>query len=124
IGDFSDAQRRVVALTADYVERFFGLPVKTPDPLPLAAVPANARRRHPGSGIEQLRTTYLLDLLAAHRPDDALGVLGLTAQKLCLARGYDPRTHFERPAVFAAKNGFAEERAFFERAREILAGAQ
>ena len=25
------AQRRVVALTADYVERFFGLPVKTPE---------------------------------------------------------------------------------------------
>ncbi len=216
IGDFSDAQRRVVALTADYVERFFGLPVRTREALPLAAVPAQARRRHPTWGIEQLRTTYLLDLLAAHRSDDALGLLGLTAQdlypaddwnfvfgqalprervgvwslyrngdpsaspsefrlclrrtlttavhelahlfgiahciawecvmngsnnaaekdarplwlcptdlqKLCLATGYDPRTHFERLAEFAAANGFAEEAAYFERAREIVAGAK
>ena len=45
-------------------------------------------------------------------------------QKLCLATGYDPRTHFERLAEFAAANGFAEEAAYFERAREIVAGAK
>ena len=215
IGDFSDAQRRVVALTADYVERFFGLPVRTREALPLAAIPAHARRRHPAWGIQQLRTTYLLDLLAAHRPADALAVLGLTAQdlypaedwnfvfgqalpaervgvwslhrngdpsaspsefrqclrrtlttavhelahlfgiahciawecvmngsnnvaekdarplwlcptdlqKLSLATGYDPKTHLERLAEFAAANGFAEEAAWLQRAREVVAGA-
>jgi hypothetical protein len=61
---------------------------------------------------------------AAEKDARPLWLCPTDLQKLCLATGYDPRTHFERLAVFAAKNGFAEERAFFERAREVLAGAQ
>jgi hypothetical protein len=44
-------------------------------------------------------------------------------QKLCLAGGYDPKTHLERLAEFAAAHGFAEEAAWFQRAREVVAGA-
>jgi archaemetzincin len=216
IGDFSDAQRRVVARAADYVERFFGLPVRAREAVLLDAIPALARRRHPAWRNEQLRTTYLLHLLRARRPDDALAVLGLTAQdlypaddwnfvfgqalpgervgvwslyrngdpsasptefrlclrrtlttavhelahlfgiahciawecvmngsnnsaekdarplwlcptdsqKLCLATERDPGTQFERLAEFAAANGFVDEAARFERAREVVSGAK
>ena len=79
----------MVALTADYVERFFGLPVRMRETLPLVAIPSHARRRHPAWGIQQLRTTDLLDLLAAHRPADALAVLGLTAQDLYPAEDWN-----------------------------------
>jgi archaemetzincin len=216
IGEFSDPQRRVIALAADYVDRFFALPLTTWEALPLDAIPPLARRRHPAWGNEQLRTTYLLHLLVARRPDDAGAVLGLTTedlypaddwnfvfgqalpaervgvwslyrngnpsasasefqlclrrtittaahelahlfgiahciaweclmngsnnaaekdarpmwlcptdlQKLHLATGYEPGKHFARLAEFAAANGFVDESAWFERAREIVSGAK
>jgi archaemetzincin len=79
LGDFSAGQGRLVTLTADYVGRFFGLPVRVLDPLPLASVPAWARRVHPAWNVEQVLTGYLLDeVLIPRRPRDSVGMVALT----------------------------------------------
>jgi archaemetzincin len=83
IGDFSPEQQQVVARTQDFLGRFFGLEVKSHEPLPRSVIPDSARRHHPTSGQEQLLTTYLLDeVLVLRRPPDAVAVLGLTAEDL------------------------------------------
>ncbi len=69
--------------TQDAMERFFALPVKLLDRVPLDDLPAHARRTHPRWGDEQTLTTYLLsDVLLPRRPTDAIAVLGLTAGDL------------------------------------------
>lgn len=89
IGQFSDKQREVVTLTADYLERYFGLPVKFLPDLPLSDVPGSAQRRHPSWGMRQLLSTYFLrDVLVAKLPDDAAALLGLTAVDLWPGEGW------------------------------------
>jgi|GEM_PF-3822215 len=61
LGDFSPGQRRVVEVTGTFLERFFALPVRTLDGVPLAAVPAAAQRRHPEWGDHQVLTGWVLD---------------------------------------------------------------
>ncbi len=83
IGDFTPAQRRVLAQTEDFVARFYAVPVKTLEALPASVVPAEARRLHPALGTPQVLTSYVLhQVLVPRRPDDALAVLGLTAEDL------------------------------------------
>jgi archaemetzincin len=82
IGDFSDAQREVVRLTADYMERFFGLPVTMLEPLPARVIPDAARRKNPLTHQPQILSTYVLRLLTEKRPADAVAYLGLTAEDL------------------------------------------
>ena len=47
IGDFSEAQRRVLDLTRQYLAVFFDCPVKVNRQVPLASIPARARRSPP-----------------------------------------------------------------------------
>jgi archaemetzincin len=73
----------VITLTVEYVERFFGLPVKRLDPLPLSELPAEARRKNPKDGQPQILTTYVLyKLLAPNRPADAVVFVAFTAEDL------------------------------------------
>lgn len=84
IGTFSPEQLRVVEQTADYVARFFQLPVTTLPTLPSSTVPASGRRRH------QLLTTYILEtVLTPKVPADAIAVLGLTAEDLYPGEGWN-----------------------------------
>src|SRR5205814_332705 len=77
--DFTAAQEETVRLTAEYIERFFGLPVKQIDPVPLGRVPAIARRTR--FGHEQILTSYVLRELL-HPSTDALAAIALTASDL------------------------------------------
>jgi archaemetzincin len=81
LGEFTDGQRRVVGLAADYMSRFFGLPVKVNPDLPLSLVPASERRVQ--WGVEQIRTGYvLMDILRPRLPEDAAALIAFTASDL------------------------------------------
>lgn len=83
IGEFSEAQRRILDLTQDYLALFFDCPIKVNRHVPLASIPARARRTHPSWGDEQMLTGYVLhELLEPERPADALAYLALTASDL------------------------------------------
>lgn len=83
LGPFDEAQRRVVVLTADFMSRFFGLPVKVGDDLPLSLVPPEARRTHPEWGGEQLHAGYISqNVLKPRLPADAAALVAFTAADL------------------------------------------
>jgi archaemetzincin len=84
IGSLDPAERRVVALTVELLELYFGLPVKVLAPLPVGdAWPKEARRADRSWGPDQLQVQYILDSVLAPRvAGDALAVLGLTAHGL------------------------------------------
>ena len=90
LGDFTDSQRRIITLTAEFMECYFGLPVKTKDDLQLSMIPAKAHRRHPDWGMEQILTTYVLDeILQPRLPDDAAACIALTASDLWPGKGWN-----------------------------------
>jgi archaemetzincin len=85
LGRFTPRQLLLLNDAADFLGRFYGLPVKLQDALPLDDVPDGARREGASESPadEQLLTTYLLDeVLRPRVPDDAVAVLGLTASDL------------------------------------------
>ena len=83
LGDFTPEQKKVLALTQQYLELFYQTPVKVHREMPLADVPARARRKHPRWGMEQIQTPYVLDeVLKPNRPKDALAYLCFTASDL------------------------------------------
>ena len=83
LGKFTTTQRKIVTLTAEYLHRFFDLPVKVLDDLPLSVVPPKARRRHPSWGMEQLLTTYITsEVLRPRLPEDAAALIAFTAADL------------------------------------------
>ncbi len=90
VGDFSDAQQRVLDLTQQYLALFFDCPVKVNRQVPLSSIPARARRTHPSWGDLQVLTGYVLhELLEPGRPADALAYLALTASDLWPGRGWN-----------------------------------
>jgi len=90
LGDFSDGQRRVVALTAELTEDYFDLPTRMLESLPLSVIPARARRVHPVWKVDQVLTTYVLDeLLRPKLPDDAFACIAFTASDLWPGRGWN-----------------------------------
>lgn len=83
LGEFSNSQKKVIEQTADFMGRFFGMPVVILPDKSLADLPEQTRRVHPTWGIPQVLATHLLDqVLKPHRPMDAVAVLGLTAEDL------------------------------------------
>jgi archaemetzincin len=89
VGDFSEAQRRILDLTQDYLAVFFDSPVKVNRQVALDSTPARARRTHPSWGDPQVFTGYILhEVLEPERPADALAYLALTACDLWPGRGW------------------------------------
>jgi archaemetzincin len=82
LGDVTPAQLRIVELTAEYLERFYGLPTLIATTLPIANVPAEFHRSNALLGTEQIKTVYLMDRLKRVLPDDAFAEIGLTASDL------------------------------------------
>jgi len=83
IGEFTPAQEKIVATTADFLKVYFNLPVTVREALPASVVPESARRIHPNWGMAQWHTIYLLDqVLAPRLPDDAAAMIGFTATDL------------------------------------------
>jgi archaemetzincin len=90
VGDFTDAQRRILDLIQEYLAVFFDCPVKVNRQLPLDSIPARARRTQPSWGDEQLLTDYILhEVLKPERPADALAYLALTASDLWPGKGWN-----------------------------------
>jgi archaemetzincin len=90
VGDFTEAQQRLLSLTKDYLALFFDCPVKVSRQIALDAIPARARRTHPTWGDRQLLTGYILhDVLEPERPADALAYLALTASDLWPGPGWN-----------------------------------
>ena len=90
LGDFTAGQRKVVTLTAEYIGRFFNLPVKVRKEMALTVIPAKARRTHPTWGGKQILSTYVLDnLLAPRLPGDAFGMIALTSSDLWPGKGWN-----------------------------------
>ena len=83
IGPFSKSERRILTLTADFMARYFDLPVDVLPDLPLSVIPERAQREHPEWGTHQLLAPYILDkVLKPRLPKDAAALLGLTAVDL------------------------------------------
>jgi archaemetzincin len=90
VGDFTEAQRRVLDLTQEHLATFFDCPVKVRRQVALASIPARARRTHLSWGDEQVLTGYVLhEVLEPERPADALAYLALTATDLWPGRGWN-----------------------------------
>jgi len=90
LGDFTEAQCRIVALSADFMGRYFGLPVKTLETLPLSIIPDKARRTHPSWGMKQILSTYVLDsVLKPRLPRDAVAYIAFTTSDLWPGRGWN-----------------------------------
>lgn len=90
LGDFTGTQRRVVTLSADFMGRYFNLPVKIKENLPLSIIPAEARRTHPAWGMKQILSTYVLDAVLKPRlPEDAAAYIAFTSADLWPGRGWN-----------------------------------
>ncbi|MGI8813269.1 MAG: archaemetzincin [Pyrinomonadaceae bacterium] len=82
IGNFTDEQKRVLGLTADYMRAFYGLPVRLEREKALKAVPDGmTRTQYPNN--RQIKTAYFLDdLLPKMLPPDATAFLCFTNSDL------------------------------------------
>ena len=90
LGDFTKTQRRIVALTADFMGRYFNVPVKIKEDLPLSLIPAKAGRTHPTWGMKQILSTYVLDrVLIPRLPKDAAAYIAFTSSDLWPGRGWN-----------------------------------
>jgi archaemetzincin len=90
VGDFTEAQKRILDLTQGYLSVFFDCPVKVQRQVGLSSIPAQARRTHPSWGDEQVLTGYILhEVLEPERPADALAYLALTASDLWPGQGWN-----------------------------------
>ncbi len=90
LGDMTRTERKIVNLTADYMGRFFNLPVKVQPQLPSSVIPKRARRVHPSWGVKQILTSYVLyEVLKPRLPDDAAAFIALTATDLWPGKGWN-----------------------------------
>ena len=90
LGEFTATQRKIITLTADFMGRYFNLPARIKDDLPLAMIPAEARRRHPAWGVDQILTTYVLDsVLVPRLPADAAAYIAFTPSDLWPGEGWN-----------------------------------
>lgn len=90
LGTFSSAQRKVLHLTAEFVELYFNLPVTTLPVLPLTDIPRDTQRRHPEWGMRQVLTGFVLnDLLRPALPDDAFALIAITTMDLWPGEGWN-----------------------------------
>ena len=84
IGKFNNEQRKIIKLTAEYMENFFNLRVKMleekkfDEPLSMAN-----HRIHPQWKTKQIRTGYILDnILTPNLPEDAAAMIAFTGEDL------------------------------------------
>ena len=83
IGAFTRAQWHVIESTADYLERFYGSPIRLLATVPLSAIPDSAVRFREDLGWSQLSTHYVLvRLLPGHRDPSAYATIALTSVDL------------------------------------------
>lgn len=90
LGDFTDTQRKIVTLTAQFMEIYFNLPVKIQKDLSLEVIPASARRTHPWWGDKQILSGYVLEAVLYPRlPKDATAYIAFTTSDLWPGEGWN-----------------------------------
>lgn len=90
LGGLTPTQTKIVELTAKYMHRFFGVPVKLSAELPMSLVPASARRTHPSWGTKQVLSSHILnEVLLPRLPDDATAYISFTASDLWPGDGWN-----------------------------------
>ncbi len=90
LGDFTETERRIVDLTAEFMGLYFDRPVKLMETVPLSAVPVHARRVHPSWGDKQILTTHVLyEMLKPSLPPDAAACIALTSSDLWPGEGWN-----------------------------------
>jgi len=90
LGEFTETQREMITITADFMSRFYHRPVRIPEDIPLSTIPNEARRRHPQWGMKQILTTYVLDdVLRPRLPADAAASIAFTTSDLWPGRGWN-----------------------------------
>lgn len=83
LGDFTVEQRAAVESAQLFLAAFYQLPVKALPAVSGSEVPAEARRKNPATGLPQLHTRWVLDvLLPPKRPADAVALLAFTPEDL------------------------------------------
>ena len=84
-------------MASRYIQIYFQTPVKFTDPIPLSAVPAQARRIHPTqrvpngqTGDPQILTTYTIEeILKPRMPKDAFAFVAFTSSDLWPGEGWN-----------------------------------
>jgi len=90
LGELTVTQKKVVDSTAEFMARFFMLPVKFLAPVPLSEIPAKALRKQKILGEEQILTTYILsDVLKPRLPKDACTLIAITPVDLWPGEGWN-----------------------------------
>jgi archaemetzincin len=90
LGDFTATQRKLVTQTADFMAIYFHVPAKVSADLPLKLIPAEARRKHPQWGMDQILTTHVLEeVLLKRLPKDAAAYIAFTATDLWPGEGWN-----------------------------------
>lgn len=90
LGDFNPKQNKIIQQTAQYIESYFGLPVKFADPISLASFPDSAKRIHPLTKDNQILTTYILEkVLIPKKPKDAFSFIAFTSTDLWPGEGWN-----------------------------------
>lgn len=83
IGEFSEAQQRLVQISGDYLKIYFRMDVKTLPTIDESRLPDSAMRTHPQWGDHQLLTSHILENeLAPALPDDAFAMIAFTSSDL------------------------------------------
>ncbi len=83
LGEMTEKQAEIIGITKEYLEIYFGLPVKMLPPVPTDRFPKNAQRTHPSWGNHQLLTGYILEkVLLPELPRDACTMIAFTAHDL------------------------------------------
>ena len=83
IGEFTDKQKELVTLSAEYLSLYFNCEVKTLETKSESIIPASAKRVHPTWGDHQLLTSHILEkVLIPSLPADAFATIAFTSSDL------------------------------------------
>lgn len=82
IGEFNTRENKILDLTVEYLELFYGVKTKKLNPISDKIIPENKRRMNE-MNTEQLDASYILDsIMSKVKPKDALVTMGLLAKDL------------------------------------------
>jgi archaemetzincin len=90
IGEFSEKQKELVTLSAEFLSIYFNCEVETLDVKDESEIPDSAKRIHPSWGDKQLLTGHILDeILAPELLDDAFAEIAFTTSDLWPGDGWN-----------------------------------
>lgn len=90
LAEFTPEQRRIVALTGEFLGITFNRPVRMLPERPMALIPWKGRRTHPVERQTQILTSYVRDeVLKPRLPKDAAAMIALTAVDLWPGEGWN-----------------------------------